>query len=243
MPLVIAHRGASAVAPENTLPAFDAAWAAGSGWVECDVQPTLDGVPVLLHDDDLDRTTTGTGPVRERSVREVAALDAGSWFSSGFAGVPVPRLAELLTRLDATRRVLLEIKGEHSRGQIRAVLRDLRAAGQDHRVMLQSFDRSAVGHLRDLDPHRPLGLLVEEVDREPVALCRRLAVQAYNPPAAQVVERPALVDALHTAGLAIAAWTSDDSDEWARLTSLGVDAIITNRPAELIAWQDAHPAD
>ncbi|MFZ0661211.1 MAG: glycerophosphodiester phosphodiesterase family protein, partial [Acidobacteriaceae bacterium] len=82
-PLVIAHRGASANAPENTMPAFEAAWAAGCGWVEADVQPTMDNVPVLLHDQDLDRTTTGKGPVRSWSSRDVQSLDAGSWFPTG----------------------------------------------------------------------------------------------------------------------------------------------------------------
>ncbi|GAA2013726.1 hypothetical protein JL107_13420 [Nakamurella flavida] len=240
-PLVIAHRGASSVAPENTLPAFEAGWAAGAAWVECDVQPTMDGVPVLLHDDELDRTTTGTGPVRERSAREIAALDAGAWFGAAFAGTPVPRFADLLTRLDATRRVLLEIKGEHSRGQVRTLLREIRTAGHDHRVVLQSFERAALGHARDLDPHRPLGLLVEDVDGDPVEVCRRLGVQAYNPPAAQLTGRPGLVDALHAADVAVAAWTSDDPREWAALTGCGVDAIITNRPAELVAWQAAAP--
>ena len=98
-PLVIAHRGASAHAPENTMAAFSVAWAAGTSWVEADIQPTADGVPVVLHDDDLDRTTSGAGPVRETTARSVAGLDAGRWFGAQFAGERVPELGTLLAEL------------------------------------------------------------------------------------------------------------------------------------------------
>ncbi|MBM9467089.1 glycerophosphodiester phosphodiesterase [Nakamurella leprariae] len=240
-PLVIAHRGASAAAPENTMPAFAAAWAAGAGWVETDVQPTLDGVPVLLHDPDLDRTTDGRGPVRGRSAREVAALDAGRWFPDGaFTGTGVPPLSALLAELSPTRRLLLEIKGEHTRQQVRTVLRACRDSGQDHRVLVQSFEVAALGHVRDLDPHRPLGLLVEELDDDPVAACARVGACAYNPDHRALLDgltrRPDLLDELHRADVAVAVWTADDPADWAALTDAGVDAIITNRPAELLGW-------
>ena len=96
--MVIAHRGASAQHAENTLPAFLAAWDAGAQWVEADTQPTADGVPVLLHDADLDRTTSGSGPVRQHDVEAVTALDAGGWIDGSAAAgksvrAAVPRLS------------------------------------------------------------------------------------------------------------------------------------------------------
>jgi len=177
--VVIAHRGASAHHPENTLPAFRAAWDAGAQWVEADTQPTADGVPVVLHDADLDRTTSGSGPVREHDVRVVHVLDAGSWFrpnapagNTTSTGITVPRLSEVLGELTADRRLLLEIKGEHTADEIEAVLRACRASGRDTRVFLQSFEVAALRSVRTLEPTRPLGLLVEGFDEDPVARCR-----------------------------------------------------------------------
>ena len=104
--------------PENTLPAFEAAWESGAPWVEADTQPTADGVPVILHDDDLDRTTSGSGPVRRHSFAEVSGLDIVGGLGSG-----VPTLAALLALMPAGRGVLLEIKGEHSRADVAEILR------------------------------------------------------------------------------------------------------------------------
>ncbi|MBE7163242.1 MAG: glycerophosphodiester phosphodiesterase, partial [Williamsia herbipolensis] len=85
-PVAASHRGASRAAPENTMAAFSIAWDAGVPWTETDTQPSADSVPVLIHDDDVDRTTDGTGPVRELRALDLHALDAGSWFGEEFAG-------------------------------------------------------------------------------------------------------------------------------------------------------------
>src|SRR5919112_1912922 len=115
----VAHRGYSAVAPENTLPAFAAAGPAGATLVEFDVRTTADGVPVVIHDRTVDRTTNGTGAVWELTADEVRALDAGSWFSPAYAGVRVPLLTEVLDML-AGARLLLEIKPPASMNRSRS---------------------------------------------------------------------------------------------------------------------------
>src|SRR3954463_888507 len=92
----VAHRGYSAVAPENTLPALTAAARAGATYVEFDVRTTADGVPVVIHDRTVDRTTSGTGLVADLTMDEVRALDAGSWFAPAYAGLRVPLLTEVL---------------------------------------------------------------------------------------------------------------------------------------------------
>jgi glycerophosphoryl diester phosphodiesterase len=234
-PVVIAHRGASADAPENTLPAFRLAWAAGTTWVEADVQPTADAVPVLLHDDTVDRTTDGSGAVRELTAARLADLDAGSWKGAPPTGVPT--LAALVAELTADRRLLLEIKGAHTREQVAAELEILHTAAALDRTLVQSFELDALAHVRALLPDEPVGLLVEHLHDDPVAVCADLHAIAYNPDVHALLDRPALVGTLHTAGIAVMPYTSDDPAQWAELTRLGVDGIITNRPAELLSWQ------
>jgi glycerophosphoryl diester phosphodiesterase len=239
-PIVIAHRGASGRTPENTMPAFRAAFADGAVWVETDVQPTADNVLVLLHDDDVDRTTDGSGAIRSLTVAHAAALDAGRWFGDDFAGTPIPLLGELLSEITGERRLLLEIKGEHTSAQLALLLDQLDTSGSAARVFLQSFEIPVLHRLKALRPDDPFGLLVETIDDDPVRTCHTLGATAYNPDVTEVRRRPAVVAELHAAGIATTPWTADSPDEWAALTALGVDGIITNRPAELVTWQAAH---
>lgn len=240
-PLAIGHRGASAVAPENTMAAFRACWEGGARWVEADVQPSADGVPFILHDDTVDRTTDGTGVLRAMTAQAAAGLDAGGWFAPEFAGATIPRLTELLAALGPDRRLLLEIKGEHGLEQVRTVLGLLADSGHEAQVFLESFELPALRHVHTIDPDRGVGLLVEQVHADPVAACAEVGAIAYNPPTDAVLARPEIVGALHGAGIAVQVWpyghNSDDPAEWGPLTDLGVDGIITNDPAALVRWQ------
>lgn len=230
--IVVAHRGASASFPENSMPAFRAAWEAGVTWVEADTQPTADGVPVILHDADVDRTTSGSGAVRAHTAMQVSDLALRD-----LPGEHVPTLADLLDLLTPNRAVLLEIKGEHRIDQVAEIIRLSRSSGQDDRILLQSFEVAALQHIRSIEPARQFGLLVDRLDDDPVATCRDLGAVAYNPDYHQVLANPDVVPALRTAGVSVAVWTSDDPAEWAALTGAGVDAIITNTPADLLEWQ------
>jgi glycerophosphoryl diester phosphodiesterase len=234
--IVVAHRGASALVPENTLPAFEAAWESGATWVEADTQPTANGVPVILHDDTLDRTTDGSGLVRALTARQVTALSV-----PGLPGAHVPELRELLGLLTPQRALLLEIKGEHSADEVRAVLDASRVTGQGDRVFAQSFEVTALEHLKVIAPAVPFGLLVEEIDPDPVGRCRAVGAVAYNPDYREVIAHPTVVPELRDAGITVAVWTSDDPSEWELLTRAGVDAIITNTPGELLEWQASGP--
>ena len=217
--------------------AFRRGWADGAQWSETDVQPTRDGARVLIHDDAVDRTTDGRGDVRSHTATELAALDAGAWFGASFAGVRIPTLAELLAEMTGERRLLLEIKGEHTEDQVRAIIADIDVADARGRVVLQSFEVPALRHVRALLPDEPVGLLVETIGADPVGDCRRLGAITYNPSVPDVLADPGLVGRLHAAGIAVIPWTADRPDEWAGLTAAGGDGIFTNRPAELLAWQ------
>jgi len=244
-PAVVAHRGSSSTAPENTLAAFEAARRAGAPWIETDLRCTRDGVAVVLHDEGLDRTTDGAGPLAVSSAAEVAALDAGSWFSPGFRGARVPSLDELLAWAAAhtETHLLLELKGRWTPAEAGAVARAVRDLALGERVVLQSFDPRTVAACADVAPDLALGLLlgasapVDPADTAEVArLVRALGLSAVNPGVDQVAADPGLVERLHALGVAVWVWTVDDAARWGRLEAEGVDGIITNRPDRMLGW-------
>ncbi|WP_353647984.1 glycerophosphodiester phosphodiesterase family protein [Nakamurella sp. A5-74] len=238
-PAAASHRGASRAAPENTMEAFRIAWDAGVPWTETDTQPSVDDVPVLIHDDDVDRTTDGTGTVRDFRALDLRALDAGAWFGADFAGARIPELQEFLQAMPADHRVFLEIKGPHTPEQLVATLDVVRAAGVDDRVFVQSFEREALAAVQQIQPGRPLGLLTAEWDEDPVAACRALGAVSYHPHHRLLLARPdpsAEVAALHAAGMTVAVWTADERSDWDALAAIGVDAIMSNEPMALLEW-------
>ncbi|MEU6156994.1 glycerophosphodiester phosphodiesterase family protein [Streptomyces sp. NPDC047130] len=240
--LAVAHRGASAAAPENTLAAQELARRAGADWIETDGQISKDGVPYVMHDSTVDRTTDGTGDLTTLTSRQLDALDAGSWFSARYAGERVPTLRAQGADIKARGgRLLLEIKRAASKDQVARMLGVLREAGilTPDRVFVQSFSKQHLIWARELAPELPRGYLTSTLDADPVAVARELGLTAYNPKATALTARPSVVGDLHRSGVATMAWTVDTTAQWKTLDSLGVDAVITNRPAELVAWQDA----
>ncbi|MFD4656282.1 glycerophosphodiester phosphodiesterase [Kitasatospora sp. NPDC058444] len=242
-PTVYAHRGASSAAPENTLVSDEVARRGGAEWIENDVQPSKDGVPYVLHDDTVDRTTDGKGRIRDLTAAQLDALDAGSWFAPAYAGTRIPTLAAQLEDL-RTRggNLLLEIKGPHSREEAARIVQEVREHKMADRVLVQSFEVDALRHTRELAPELPLGLLRGDLDADPVATARELGLAAYNPSDDALSARPGVIEELHAAGVAVNVWTVDRPARWKALTTAGVDGIITNRPAELAGWNAAWSA-
>jgi glycerophosphoryl diester phosphodiesterase len=224
---VIAHRGYSAVAPENTLAAIAAAARLDVDWIEIDVSASRDGIPYVLHDATLDRTTSGTGALAALDSSEVDALDAGTWFSPAFAGQRVPRLAEVV---DLAVPLLVEIKA----GETAPIARVLRDAGAP--VIVQSFDERC---LTAIGSRFERALLRGPLDDDPLAVVRALDVQGYNPHWEAVVAGEEVVSALRARGVAVMAWTADTPASWGALCRVGVDGIITNRPGALAGWLEA----
>ncbi|MFB9376986.1 glycerophosphodiester phosphodiesterase [Kineococcus gynurae] len=246
---MIAHRGASTSAPENTLAAFAAAVAVGADLLELDVRQTADGVPVVLHDATLDRTTDGRGPVARRPWRDVARLDAGAWFAPGFAGERVPTVAQVadLVRVGGPG-LLLELKGRWDPRPLAGLIRLLRPGGLARRCVVQSFDREVLATLRREAPDVGRALLVvrpsrgllrsREAARIQAERARvQFGVLACNPHVGRGLTA-ATVAGYHDAGVRTFPWTVEDPRHWAELVAAGVDGIITDSPGRLRAFLD-----
>lgn len=241
-PAVIAHRGNSSVAPQNTLAAIEAACRAGADAVEIDLQRTADGVAVVIHDDVVDETTDGHGAVAELTLDRLRALDAGRWFGPAYAGQRVPVFTEvldLLARHPGTH-LLLELKGVWDAEAVHRVTTALDEAGLGDRVIVQSFWPDTVAAARDVAPHLERGLLLAYEPPDVLDVCAGLGVVACNPSAEMVRRDPGIVARLHHAGLRVMVWTENDPAGWAHLCDVddgaGVDAIITDRPDRLLGW-------
>ncbi|GAB2623616.1 glycerophosphodiester phosphodiesterase [Paractinoplanes abujensis] len=231
----VAHRGYSAVAPENTLPAFAAAVHGGATLVEFDVRTTADDVPVVIHDRTLDRTTSGSGHVWDLSYEDVSALDAGSWFSPAYAGVRVPTLAAVLDLLAGTD-LLLEIKPPATPPQVKTILELVGAAGARDRTIVQSFDPEIVRLVREADPAVRRGLLRLRFEADTLDLADELDVVCVNPSTADVLGDPETVAALTARGIDVMPWTANEMSEWDALGRAGIAGLITDRVAELTGW-------
>ncbi|MFC7878111.1 glycerophosphodiester phosphodiesterase [Isoptericola sp. NPDC057391] len=237
-PAVVAHRGASADAPQNTLAAFDLAGEVGAAMVELDVHLSADGVPMVIHDGTVDATTDGTGEVRRLGRDELQAFDAGAWFGPEFAGQRIPTLAEVLEVVGhhPGLGVLCEYKGRWSAEDVAVTMRVLDAPALEGRLVVQGFDPTTVATLRDVAPQVPRSLLVERPRDDLHALLAELDAAAVSPSAALVADDPGLVAAAHAAGLRVFGWTANDEPTWRTLLDADVDGIITDRPAALRDW-------
>ncbi len=164
--VIIGHRGASAYYPENTLSAFIAAYEMGAEMVELDILLTKDGVPVVIHDETLDRTTNGKGKVADFSLEELKKLDAGLWFGEAHQGEPIPTLEEVLQFAKGKIALNIEIKTEAvtdtlKNGVEEKALNLVKKYGMQDYVLFSSFDYRAIAHLRELDVDISTALLYE----------------------------------------------------------------------------------
>jgi glycerophosphoryl diester phosphodiesterase len=236
-PAIVGHRGATGLAPENTLPSIRRAVELGVEWVEVDVRLTADGHPVLLHDERLDRTTTGAGPVSEWTLERLGAVDirctaGGAADAAGAVapGVHVPTLAEALAALGPRAGCLIELKrdDEHEAALVTAVVAVVQAAGLAARVRLISFQESLLAECLRQAPELPRGIIGGRDLDELFALARRLGCVAVHPSLRLVAEDTAA--RCVGAGLRLNAWTANDVDEIRRLAALRVEEITTDYP-------------
>ena len=244
--LVVAHRGASAAEPENTLVAFEAAVAAGADVIELDVRLTADGIPVILHDADVAATTDGSGWVHDLTLRDVKALDAGR----GAGRHEIPTLAE---SLDVAARggvaVNLEIKnlpGEPSfdspdESVLRASLEELDRAAFSGPVLISSFNWITIERSRELTSEVPTGFLtIGPVDAYAAFVYVRQRGHDFVLPqtTALLPAGEAFVRKAHDEGIAVGTWVADDPETLETLFGWGVDAVASNDPVTAKAIRD-----
>jgi glycerophosphoryl diester phosphodiesterase len=231
-PLVLAHRGASHDAPENTLAAFALARKMGADGVELDTSLTRDGVPVVIHDLNLDKTTNGQGLVQALDLKAIKALDAGSHFSADFKGEQVPTLDEVFEALGTDVLVNVELKTESWRdnGLESAVYKVIRKHNHQ-RILISSFNPFALRRMRALAPDIPMGYLY--APDEPIYLRKGWFMigvrhEAKHPHHSMI--NAAFMAWARANRYRVNTWTVDDPARMRELRGLGVDAIFTNRP-------------
>jgi glycerophosphoryl diester phosphodiesterase len=230
-PRFCAHRGAGKLAPENTLAALKLGHALGYRMAEIDVKLSADGVPFLLHDATLDRTTSGKGRADALTWRELALLDAGGWHSPPYAGEPVASLAAIACFCRANG-VAINIEIKPSPGRERetgaAVALDAAALwqGADIPPLLSSFSQAALAAARETVPELPRAWLCEELPADWRDCCLALECAALD--AKHTLLDPGVVQAAHAIGLRVATWTVNDAGRVEQLVAWGVDTVITD---------------
>lgn len=249
-PQLFGHRGASGEAPENTRVAFERALAHGVRYLEMDCHATADGEIVIHHDDTLERMTDAVGPIRERAFAELERVDAGHRFTADGGrtfpfrgtGVRVPRLAEVLAAFPGAL-INLEVK-QADPPIAEEVVRIVRRARAERRLLLAAEDDAVLAKLRALDAGTALGSSLQDVVEfvragaegrlesfEPRGHALQVPTHALGRP---LVTREFVASA-HARGLVVHVWTINEADEMRRLLALGVDGLMSDFPGRLVA--------
>jgi glycerophosphoryl diester phosphodiesterase len=242
--VVIAHRGASAYYPENTMSAFRAAYEMGAEMIELDIGLSSDGIPVVIHDSDLDRTTNGSGNVSDFTFEELRQLDAGAWFGEKHAGEKIPSLEEVLQFAAGKIALNIEIKSEAVtdsayNGIEEKSLALVKKYRMQKYVMFSSFDYRAINHLKELDVDISVALLYEKSQssgRGPVQLISDYSADAFNCSYRQFSKKWA--NATQTAQIPVFVYTVNEKRRMKKMIQRGVSGIFTDNPDVLLRLVD-----
>jgi glycerophosphoryl diester phosphodiesterase len=228
---LLAHRGASAYAPENTLPSFRKALEMGAGAIELDVQLTADGTPVVIHDFYLNKTTDGSGLVRSHSWKEIRRLDAGSRFSSAFSGTPIPSLEEVLALIPSSVLLNVEIKSismfqENTAQKVMEML----AQEPDRDLIISSFNHPCLKTVREMDRNVKIGILTgsDMVDFSSYIRSTGLAPFSVHPEASYLTED--YVRRAHEEGWQVISYTINTIEGAEALRHMGADGFFSDYP-------------
>lgn len=231
--LVIAHRGASGYAPENTFAAFRRAIAMGAGFIETDLHLSRDARFVAIHDASVNRTTNGQGAVHDFTLADLRKLDAGSWFGSEFAGERVPTLEEILEFAKKHDIVFyLEIKPSGSWGGEHALISALRESGEIARTVIISFDPLILTNIRSIEPTVMTGLLFDGKIENPLG--KAVDIGARQIAARGDLVSPKLLQDARARDLQVVCWTVNHPGHMRLLAEAGVDGIMSDYPDRLV---------
>ncbi len=229
--MIQGHRGASAYAPENTLPAFRLAVEMGADGIECDIHLTRDGHFVVCHDHTVDRTSDGKGEISDMTLDEIKALDFGAKFDARFAGTKAPTLEEMLDVVKDMKVINIEIKRfEHEMGLDAALDMLYRIISERKLIkntIVSSFDKLALKRLKQLHGDIYTCLLYDKMQR-PAMTAAKLGCSAIHPHFGYLKRRT--VNGAHEKGLKVNCWTANTENEIDSMIKLGCDGIITNYP-------------
>jgi glycerophosphoryl diester phosphodiesterase len=238
LPIIVAHRGSSATAPENTLAAFQQAVEAGADAIELDVHLSKDDEVIVIHDARLERTTNGRGRVRDFTLKELQQFDAGSWFHKKYSSEKIPTLAEAFEFIPDRTGINIEIKASrsrHNRGDIvDHCLKVIDKARAANRTLVSSFSHSYLGRLKHLPPSVITGCLyhpLRHFGRPPVALSRSTKSDFLIMSGTSLRKR--IISSAHQKSILVGEYTVDTQRRAARALRFGVDAIYTNDPARI----------
>ncbi len=240
--MIMAHRGSSGSAPENTLAAFRLAAKAGVDMIELDVRLTADRHLVVFHDRRLGRTVSGSGPIWTKTLAELRSLDAGSSFSRRFRGERIPTLHEVFQAVPCRVGINIEVKTDGDPrmkvGLEEILLAAVRSEAANRTILISSFNHALLRTLHRHEPWLTLGALympVRDVTRTPSALARRLGVSAFVCSRSQLRNR--LVRNAHRHGLSVIVYGVNTARHFERARRFAVDAIITDFPEKMVRRQ------
>lgn len=236
MPLILAHRGANKVAPQNTIPAFIKALEFNADGIETDVHLCKDGEIVICHNYTVDETSNGIGLIDELTLAQLKAMDFGSYFNKDFSGVSLPTLSELLDVVRKMKLINIEIKPpKKDNDLVKKVVEEINKYGIVENSILSCFDPECVRMVKEIDKNVKTALLYEndelgnEIMRFGVAkYCKQLNVNAAHPHRKLIKENE--VVELHNFGMAVNPWTVNLEEDIIRLTEWGCDALISDVP-------------
>jgi glycerophosphoryl diester phosphodiesterase len=230
---IIAHRGFSAIAPENTLFSFEQAIARGASSIEFDIQLSADSVPVIFHDATLDRITGASGKVRDKNLSQLQTLDAGKWFSDEFSSQKIPTLKAALSILRKVDKFLyFDVKPhcEWSDSEVANFVNTLNEAGITEKCVITSFNDKFLEQVRQISDDLAIGHIVANLEAYKSQLAQavvkgdRLISTLYH----VLLDNPALITESRRQGVDIVAWTVDDREDLQKLLDLGITRIVTN---------------
>jgi glycerophosphoryl diester phosphodiesterase len=242
----IAHRGSSHLAPENTLASLKLGWQETT-MCELDIQPTLDGKLLVIHDDSTKRTTGIDFKVAEHPLSELQQLDAGSFKGNPWKGEKLPSLEEAIASMPVHKRLLIEVKAGPE--VVPELVRVIRASGKEKQLLIHSFDEAVCAETRKALPPIPVYLLIASRQNpltgtwspsidETILKVKQAGWDGIGANNTALVNA-STVQKIHSAGLKLNIWTVDQVNEAQKLIDLGVDGLITNRPG----WLKAQLAD